>query len=67
MFLQRYERATALARISIALQFLLRDSRPTATTLMLTGRLYTAGVKRIDFDALALEVVLATEAAEPSL
>src|SRR6266851_603306 len=67
MFLGRYERAMALERISIALQFLLRDGRPTASTVTLTGRLYTAGVKRIDYDALALEVVLATEAADPSL
>jgi len=65
MFLQRNERDIALARISGALQFLLRDGPPTATTL--TGRLYNAGVKRIDYDVLALEVVLATEAANPSL
>ena len=65
MFLQRSERDIALARISGALQFLLRDGPPTATTL--SGRLYKAGVKRIDYDALALEIVLATETANPSL
>ena len=65
MFLQRNERNTALARISAALQFLLRDGPPTATTL--TGRLYQAGVKQIDYDALALEVVLVTEAAHLTL
>ena len=65
MLLQRNERNTALIRISGALQFLLRDGPPSATTL--TGRLYQAGVKRIDYDALAQEIVLATEAANPSL
>jgi hypothetical protein len=64
MFLQRYERDIALARISGALQFLLRDGPPTATTL--SGRLYKAGVKALDYDALALEIVLATEAANRS-
>jgi hypothetical protein len=65
MFLQRNDRDNALARISGALQFLLRDGPPTATTL--SGRLYRAGVRKIDYDALAMEVVLATEAANPSL
>jgi hypothetical protein len=65
MFLQRNERDMALTRVSGALQFLLRDGPPNANTL--TGRLYMAGVTKLDYDALALEVVLATEAANPSL
>ena len=64
-FLQRNERSLAVTRVSGALKFLLRDGPPTAHTL--TGRLYLAGVTRIDYDALALEIVLATEAANPSL
>lgn len=55
----------ALKRIGGALQFLLRDGPPTATTL--TGRVYRAGVKPVDYDVLALQVGLATEAANPSL
>ena len=63
-FLKRYERDTAVARISVALQFLLRDGPPTATTL--TGRLYKAGIKRIDYDILARELALAAEPVRPS-
>lgn len=63
-FLQRYERDTAVAKVSVALQYLLRDGPPTATTL--GGRLYKAGVRRIDYDLLAHELVLATEVFGPS-
>ena len=58
-FLQRYERKMAVAKVSAALQHLLRDGPPIATTL--GGRLYHAGVSHINYDLLADELVLATE------
>ena len=59
-FLQRYDRDVAIQKISVALQYLLRDGPPAPTTL--GGRLFRAGVRRINYDLLALELVLATEA-----
>src|SRR5436190_4435269 len=64
-FLQRYEREMAIAKVSVALQHLLRDGPPTATTL--GGRLYEAGVSHINYDLLANELVLATEEATSGL
>ena len=63
-FLQRYDRDIAIRKISVALQYLLRDGPPAPTTL--GGRLFRAGVRRINYDLLALELVLATEAVQCS-
>ena len=64
-FLQRYQRQAAIDRTSAALQFSLRDGPPTGNTF--PGRFYNAGLRRIDYDGLALQVVLAAEAADPAL
>jgi len=59
-FLQLNEREVAVVKVSGALQHLLRDGPPTATTL--GGRLHEARVRHINYDILANELVLAAEA-----
>lgn len=63
-FLQRYDRDIAIQKITVAWQYMLRDGPPAPTTL--GGRLFRAGVRRINYDLLARELVLATEAVESS-
>ena len=58
-FLQRYEREIALDKLSAALQYQLRDGPPKPTTI--TSKVYRSGVSRIDYDALALELVVSVE------
>jgi hypothetical protein len=64
-FLRRYERDIAVERLSLALQYQLRDGPPKPTTL--GGLIYKAGMTKIDYHALAVALASATEAAEPSL
>jgi hypothetical protein len=64
-FLQRNEREIALGKLANALQYLLRDGPPSLDTL--GGRLFRAGTSRIDYQAVAVQIALAAEAADRSL
>jgi len=64
-FLQRNERAVALGKLADALRYLLRDGPPSLDTL--GGRLFRTGTSRIDYQAVAMQIALAAEAADRSL
>src|SRR4051794_25429517 len=64
-FLQRNEPDIAVAKLTDALRYQLRDGPPSADTL--GGRLFKAGANRIDYHAVAVQIVQGAEAADPSL
>ena len=64
-FLQRNERDIALGKLTDALRYHLRDGPPSPDTL--GGRLFRAGLRDIDYHAVAIQIVLAAEAAERPL
>jgi hypothetical protein len=63
-FLQRNDRDIAVARLTDALRYQLRDGPPSADTL--GGRLFRAGAKEIDYHAVAVQIAEAAQASDPS-
>jgi hypothetical protein len=61
-FLQRNERDIAVAKLTDALRYQLRDGPPSADTL--GGRLFRGGANQIDYHAVAIQIAQAAEAAD---
>jgi len=61
-FLQRNERDIAVAKLTDALRYQLRDGPPSADTL--GGRLFRGGANQIDYHAVAIQIAQAAEATD---
>ena len=61
-FLQRNQRDIAVAKLTDALRYQLRDGPPSADTL--GGRMFRGGAIQIDYHAVAIEIARTAEATD---